>query len=59
MGYIIVWRHGLKEPHIGLSDHDFAEVYSTFEKAKEDAEIMRDPNDKWYCDYAIYQEVNS
>lgn len=59
MGYIIVWRHGLKEPHVGLSDHDFLEVYSSYEKAKEDAEETRNPGDKWYCDYSIYKEVTS
>lgn len=56
MSYIIVWRQGLKEPHVHLSDHDFLETYSTYEQAKEAAEEMHDINDKWYCDYAIFQE---
>jgi len=59
MGYIIVWRSTLKEPHTQTNDHDFLETYSSYEKAKEAAEKIRDPNDKWYCEYAIYEEVTS
>jgi hypothetical protein len=59
MGYIIVWRHSLKEPHVDTTDHDFMEVYSSYEAADESAKAALDPSSKWYCEYGIYEEATS
>jgi hypothetical protein len=61
MGYIIVWRNGLKEPHVDKQVNDFKEDYSSYDKAKESAEaqmrIAEGQDRKNYIDYAIYQLV--
>lgn len=62
MGYIIVWRNSHTEPHIEMNNHDFKEEYSTYEQAEESAKStmrVQEPSDKFYFDYAIYQEVTS
>ncbi len=62
MGYIIVWQHGYREPHIHLDSHYKAEVFSSYENAKEEADRTVEAEGKdseWYYDYAIYEEVNS
>jgi len=62
MGYIIVWRNSLTDPHIETTSHDFKEEYSTYEQAKESAEStlrVEGQKHKFYTDYAIYQEVTS
>ena len=58
--YIIVWRNSHRDPHINFNSHYFAETYSTYEDAKEDAEKILEaegPKSEWYFDYAIYEEV--
>jgi len=59
MAYIIVWRNSLSEPHVDLNDHGFMETYSSYRQAKESADDILDPKDKWYCEYAIFKEVTS
>ena len=62
MGYIIVWRNSHTEPHIETTSHDFKEEYSSYEDAKESAEStlrVQGTKDKYYFDYAIYEEVKS
>lgn len=59
MGYIIVWRSTLKEPHVDTTDHNFLEVYSSYDAADEAAKLTLDTRDRWYCEYAIYEEVTS
>lgn len=62
MGYIIIWRHNHRDPHIDMTADDLIEVYSSYECAKETADklIMSEgPDSPWYFDYAIYQKVTS
>jgi hypothetical protein len=61
MGYIIIWRHRHREPHVQIDDHEFIEDFSSYESAKEEAERILDhegPKSQWYFDYAIYEEAD-
>lgn len=62
MSYIIVWRNRHREPFVSEDTHGFAETFSSYEHAKEEAEKtveQEGPKSPWYFDYAIYEEVNS
>lgn len=62
MGYIIIWKHRHREPHVQVDSHNFMETYSTYEEAKEGAEETEEhigSENPWYFDYAIFEEVDS
>ena len=58
--YITVWRNTHRDPFIDTDSRDFIENYYTYEDAKVVAEktMIDHPNDPYYFDYQIYQEVN-
>ena len=62
MGYIIVWRNNHREPFVDVDTNEFKEEYSSYEEAKEEAEMVlkqEGPKSQWYFNYAIYEEVKS
>ena len=56
--YIIVWRNSHRDPCIDTDFHGFKESFSSYEDAREYAENTMDDSGH-FCDYQIYQEVNS
>jgi hypothetical protein len=61
MKYIIVWRHGCKDPFVSMDGRQFIEEFDSFEEAKKEADkIEKEENEgsqsPWYFDYEIYKK---
>lgn len=57
MGYIIIWNPGSRDPFIQTDGHYFKEEFSSFEDAREAAEVNMD--NEHFRSYAIFEEVTS